>query len=41
MEATIQTQFGTKVAERMRMIPNFEYMHSVEKARNSTIDNVK
>ena len=38
MEAVKETKFGKKVAWGMWMMPNFEYMHSAEKACDSTVD---
>ena len=38
MGAAKETKFGTQVAQEMRMMPNFEYTHSAEKARDTTLD---
>ena len=44
MDAAKETKFGTKAAYGMRMMPelrNFEYTHSTEKARDTTLDDEK
>ena len=38
MEAAKETKFGTEVAWGMRMIPNFEYTRSAEKACDTTVN---
>ena len=38
MEAAKEMKFGTKVAQVMRMMPNFEYTHGAEKAHDTTLD---
>ena len=38
MEAAKEMKFGTKVVSGMRMMSEFEYTHSAEKARNTTLD---
>jgi len=40
-EAATETKFGTKVAQGMRTMPNVAYMHSAEKARDTTLDDKK
>ena len=39
MEVTKETKFVTKLAYEMRMMPDFRYTHSAERACDATLDN--
>jgi len=41
MESAKETKFGTKIAWGWGWCLNFEYMHSAENARDTTLDDEK